>query len=328
MRETECLRRKIVFVETFEDKTKSFEGVPEKVVGELTRNFPEIKLETVRFLGSGLDNDGYLINEKEVFRFARNPEVNEATEREFKVLEYVSGELDGLTAQVLHKGFQENGARVSGQTYFGGTTLERSLLSDEIIAEMSRFLEKLHALPVESLRRSGIDDLGEKFFVEHYQRKMRNVLYPFLLSEMPHDAKLITDYAEKLYTEYLNDEQNFSYEPALVHADFVGEHIRVDLESQKIIGVIDWGGARIGDPDYDLWRSYANYGEDFLNKLLDTYSHEDPERLRKKLDFWFRSMLLKRVIRDIKNGATENTPRRIKKLKKHISGDAYFEYEL
>jgi aminoglycoside phosphotransferase (APT) family kinase protein len=56
-----------------------------------------------------------------------------------------------------------------------------------------------------------------------------------------------------------------------LHGDFLGDNIIVDPASGRLVGVIDWGNAAIGDPAMDfvtlvLWRGWR-----FMHAVLDAY---------------------------------------------------------
>ena len=97
------------------------------------------------------------------------------------------------------------------------------------------------------------------------------------------------NYVERLLKGYLSDASNFTYVPALLHADFGPEHIIYDDIAKAIVGVIDFGDIQIGDPDYDLMYLYEDYwGEKFIRELLKYYTHNNPGQLMTKLAFFSR----------------------------------------
>ena len=57
----------------------------------------------------------------------------------------------------------------------------------------------------------------------------------------------------------------------LKHGDFGTTNILYDPEKQELCGVIDFGGAALGDPAYDFAGLLSSYGEDFLNTCAKTY---------------------------------------------------------
>ena len=63
------------------------------------------------------------------------------------------------------------------------------------------------------------------------------------------------------FEDFLDNEANFQFEPVLIHADLLDDHVLLDLPGRKVSGVIDFGDVSIGDPALDLWESLqAFYG--------------------------------------------------------------------
>ena len=66
-------------------------------------------------------------------------------------------------------------------------------------------------------------------------------------------------------------DDRFSGKPVVLHGDFMPDNIIVDPGSGRLVGIIDWGNATLGDPALDfiwlvLWR-----GWDFALAVLDAY---------------------------------------------------------
>lgn len=61
-----------------------------------------------------------------------------------------------------------------------------------------------------------------------------------------------------------------------------------------------------------------------INELLKYYPHPDPERLKRKLDFFFRAQMVHRVVRPIMVGDQEGISRHMGRLRKHALGHAYW----
>lgn len=57
----------------------------------------------------------------------------------------------------------------------------------------------------------------------------------------------------------------------LKHGDFGTTNILFDLPRQMISGILDFGGAGLGDPAYDFAGLLSSYGEAFLQRCIMTY---------------------------------------------------------
>lgn len=86
---------------------------------------------------------------------------------------------------------------------------------------------------------------------------------------------------EKLFYEYLNEDTN--YTPTLIHGDLSSDHIFLDQEIDKINGVIDWGEASIGDPEFEYFAIYNDYGLDFVLELRNILKLDCNKRFINKL---------------------------------------------
>jgi aminoglycoside phosphotransferase (APT) family kinase protein len=111
--------------------------------------------------------------------------------------------------------------------------IEGEPLRDE---DARHFLDALHAFDATGLPLPADD------WVESYERQaeeFRAVVLPLLdVDERPR--------AEALFGEIASLAE---FEPTLVHGDLGPEHMR--CREGRLVGVIDWGDARIGDPALD-----------------------------------------------------------------------------
>jgi len=116
----------------------------------------------------------------------------------------------------------------------------RLIRGDPLVAEdpdgVRAFLEALHAVDVDNVPAQRPD------WLETYGRQaegFRRVVLPRLdLDERQRGEALLEEVAT------LTD-----FRPALTHSDLGPEHLLV--RDEKLVGVIDWGDARIGDPAID-----------------------------------------------------------------------------
>jgi len=132
----------------------------------------------------------------------------------------------------------------------------------------------------------------------HDLERARREVYPMV------NVK-VQEYCENLFSGYLKRTENFSYKPVLLHADISPEHILYDERMGEIVGIIDFGDIAIGDPDYDLMYLYADYGNDFIYRLLEHHRVEDYDRLFEKLEFFLECNTIHDVLIGIAYGDHE-----------------------
>jgi len=116
----------------------------------------------------------------------------------------------------------------------------RFIRGDALLAEdpdgVRTFLDALHAVDVGAVPARRPDWLEE---YREQAEEFRRVVLPLLdPDERPRGEALLAE------VETLTD-----FRPSLTHSDLGPEHLLV--RDEKLVGVIDWGDARIGDPAID-----------------------------------------------------------------------------
>ena len=302
---------------------------------DIEKNFPDVKVERIEYLGEGMGNTAFLVNGEFIFRFAKNEKADASIEKEIKALPEIQKRIDLPVPNFEYTGRQRNQFRVIGYKRVGGESLEKSDLvspegkvDEELTSQLATFFKQLHSIDVTTAKSWGLPKRNFRSQYENELQDARDRIYSLVEQTYPAEAELIKDYIEKLFAGYLDNRENFEYKPAVLHGDLEAEHIIFDQQSRKITGIIDWGGMRIGDPDYDLFRPYSHYGSEFIEEFLKHYPHPDPEHLRQKLDFFFRAQMIHRTVRPIILGDQEEARWHLDRLKKQALGQGYWYNEL
>jgi aminoglycoside 2''-phosphotransferase len=179
-----------------------------------------------------------------------------------------------------------------------GEPLDRALYDDlpgatqdSVVGDLAAFINAIHAFPVTEAVDCGVAPDGDKAgYVEDFRRAHQDVI-PLLHWEVRRDIK-------SQLGAFLEDEANFAFAPALLHADLWPEHVLFARDTGRVTGVIDFGDVSIGDPDYDLAFLAHRLGPGFMERLLRHYPHRDSRRLAEKL----RSFSLFNAIDDVFTG--------------------------
>ena len=166
----------------------------------------------------------------------------------------------------------EEPLRVRHRLVEGQAATERTLTSDDG-RRVGEFLRSLHDLPVNIYVESGIPDLvaARSELLATLDRMLHRVL-PLTPEELHEPgSELLRRVALKTPT-------------TLIHGDLGHHHLLV--RDDRVVAVIDWSDARVGDPAVDLgWALYAT-PEPFAAAVATAYGVEDGE-LSRALD-WYR----------------------------------------
>jgi aminoglycoside 2''-phosphotransferase len=96
-------------------------------------------------------------------------------------------------------------------------------------------------------------------------------------------------YAEQRFEAFLNEPANFQFEPSLIHHDLDRQNLLIDPETGSLSGVIDWEGARVGNPAIDLWLPLIDFAQlgiaDQLQDFFDAYGSFDRDRAQIQVEF-------------------------------------------
>ena len=183
---------------------------------------------TIVEIDVGYDFEVAIVDDDWVFRFPRRAGVEEALEVEIVLLPALAPVLPVAVPSFEH---------ISREPLFVGYRLIRGApLVDEDPNGVRAFLEALHAFDPAGLPVERLD------WVEAYRNQcaeFERLVFPLFDKDRHAEAKGL--FAE---TETLED-----VKPVLLHADLGPEHLLV--RDSRLVGVIDWGDARVGDPALD-----------------------------------------------------------------------------
>jgi aminoglycoside phosphotransferase (APT) family kinase protein len=205
----------------------------------LRARFPALEVHGVRAIEHGWDSLVLEVNGEYVFRFPRRPEVQEWMERELRLLPELAAT---LPVDVPRFEFvARNGLLCVGYRKLVGEPAD-SALDARAGEDLGRFLSALHGFPVERVRTLGVPYFDPTAWREHFERlcgDLRRRVLPLL-------TRSEGERAESVFASI----PALDFEPVLVHGDLGPEHVLV--RGGRVVGVIDWSDARIGDPALDF----------------------------------------------------------------------------
>jgi len=102
------------------------------------------------------------------------------------------------------------------------------------------------------------------------------------------------------FESYLSDPQSYAFEPVLRHGDFGTGNLIYDPEAECLAGVIDFGGACMGDGATDMAGLFSSFGEAFLLRCARYYP--EIEAASERIRFYYGTFALQEALFGIENG--------------------------
>ncbi|HKN98224.1 MAG TPA: phosphotransferase [Pseudonocardiaceae bacterium] len=227
-------------------------------------------MATVQLIPGGWGSFTFLVGGDHILRFARNADVAAAHRREAALLPKLAA---GVSFRVPEPDFF--GSWGEGRTCIGYPLIEgRGLTEADGWRALAGVLRELHSFPVE-VARSVLDRAGTVAEWRSGYRTLWADVESLVLPAL--DADLAGAVAAEFAAVLAGD---WDFQPVLVHGDLAPEHVLVD-DSGRVVGLIDFEDAAVGDPAIDFAGLLPLLGADRLDQLIADYGRPvDSERLR------------------------------------------------
>ncbi|MDX1624842.1 MAG: phosphotransferase, partial [Gemmatimonadota bacterium] len=137
--------------------------------------------------------------------------------------------------------------------------------------QLGGFLAALHGVDVSAAAGCGLEEMDHR----RRARELRRAISSGSGRKLPVPLRESLD---EVLREYLAGGAEWSYQPAILHADVSPGHVLVDPERSEVCGVIDWGDAAIGDPARDFVFLYEDWGREFLASAIEAYDPAETKR--------------------------------------------------
>ncbi|MED1410069.1 MULTISPECIES: phosphotransferase family protein [Bacillus] len=265
--------------------------------------YPELQIKSAYVNEIGQNNDVLIVNDNIVVRFPKYEKGIQKLRVETKLLERIR---PFITLQIPDPSYQTFQDEMPGKVFAGYKMIEGEPFWKEIFREMNDekqlqklactlagFLKELHGIPLSTfegvMQYESADMYSE---IRNLFTKLKEYVYPYMREEAKKGVSLS-------FESYLNEGSHFNFTPSLVHGDFGMTNILYSATKQDISGVIDFGGASIGDPAYDLAGIVASYGEDFL-QLFSSY-YPNLEAVKKRMYFYKSTFALQEALFGVLN---------------------------
>lgn len=196
-----------------------------------------------------------------IFRFARTPEVAAGQAREARLLPELSRRVSfGIPVPRFAGEWQ-------GHAYVGYAKILGGPISDgDDWTPLAGMLRELHGFPAEEAARL----LGREASTAAWRSDYVDLRREFDAGAIPAlDAELAAAVRQE-YDDFLNGQ--FDFAPTLVHRDLGAEHVMVDPDTRRPVGLIDFGDAAVGDPAIDFVGALVTVGDAATRELIAAYA--------------------------------------------------------
>ena len=208
-------------------------------------------------ISGGWDSEVHVLDRTWVVRVARRPEIAAQLSAEVALLAELGPLLPVAVPLVEASGPDWVAYRwIDGQPIGGRTSA----------ADVAAFLSALHRFPVARAGELGLPN-------DEWAMAVARKLDEFERRVLPLLGASERAVAKRRFDRFRNDAASFAFRPALIHADLGPEHLLCDAEG-RLVGVIDWTDARIGDPALDFAWLLHGLGPAFATELLAAYEGE------------------------------------------------------
>ncbi|MFN2231259.1 MAG: phosphotransferase family protein [Anaerolineae bacterium] len=269
----------------------------------IQRIYPDLAIGSAYLNQQGQYNDVLVVNEALIFRFAKVPAALQTLRQETAILRSIR---DHITLQIPDPVYHNLEGSVIGEAFVGypmiaGKPLWRDLyrtiddpdVLETIACQLATFLRELHAIPVEETIPIALPvEDGLDTWVDMYAR-IRDELFSYM---RPDARAQVAEHFES----YLDDPLAYAFEPVLRHGDFGTGNLIYDPDARRMAGVIDFGGAGLGDPATDMAGLLSSFGEPFLARCAAYYPAIEAASTR--IHFYHGTFALQEALFGIENG--------------------------
>jgi len=223
----------------------------------------------IAYLGDGCDFDAYRVNEF-VLRFPKREEYVQHYFNEVKLLDRLSELGHPWIPKYIGIWEEQNVYPYPFGAYplFPGTTGHRQpyILTDCDIERFSEFLQIVHTIDEQKLAKWGIPTVDYEWSPKDQSKQIEEDLRWLVSNNTLQNVEILS----KLYDSVIVP-QAFG-QKTLTHSDLLPEHIIVNPQEYRVVGVIDWADSMLGDPAADFVGLYLWQGREVTEKVLERYS--------------------------------------------------------
>ncbi len=243
----------------------------------IKKDFPNFEVGELRYLGSGWDNAAILVNDQFVFRFPRG--LFESSERlktdeiekEVSILNFLQ---DKVSFDVPKPDFVAPGFKYFGYKILGGTLWDKldNPFSDELLKSWIKIRCELN--------KAVSENEAKELKIPRYRTEKNEKFVRAYLADESSDPR-VKDMAQKAM-DYVLEHLKNNARWHLIHEDLQMSNCFVDVDGQKITGVIDFFEAELGPIEAEFY-FWSKWGRDMLEKMARLQEEYDGTKIDVRL---------------------------------------------
>lgn len=248
--------------------------------------FPAVDVSRFDLVGSGWEFDVFVTADRWAFRFPRRAEYQHRLEREQPVLELVRSQ---LLAEIAVPRVELPGApsrefpyAFAGHRFIEGIPADAvpPALQPELARSIGAALSAIHGIPVSAARQAGVREMGRPD-EGAYAWFRRNLDGATQLRDVDPTVREAVDWVSALAEPLQPSEAPTT----LIHQDLSPEHLVVDPSTGRLVGILDWTAALLGDPARDFVAPATFGGWRFVEMILEHYRGTVDAGFRQRLRY-------------------------------------------
>jgi len=273
-----------------------------EVINILKKKFPTLDNSEVSFLYHGSYNV-FNVRDEFIFRFLdkhfQNEKGKEMIKNENRILNLLKNHIDlEIPEQIFVS--NENEKLYLDYRKIRGISLSQCIESisrrktGQIATQISRFLNQLHS---QNLLSEIFPEI--KFSMKTYKKHWKEWYYKVRKNVIPILSAEQKKWVNELFETFLNNEENFNFNPCIAHCDFDSSNILVNPSNYQITGIIDFEQTKVYDPVIDLL--FYDEGKEFMDQLFKNYKIHNYCDLKERMEFFYNHMGLHYLMFGIEN---------------------------
>jgi aminoglycoside phosphotransferase (APT) family kinase protein len=248
--------------------------------------FPTVDVRALRHLGSGWDFDAFVTRDGWVFRFPRRAECSASVDYECAVQRLVAPVLPPTVAipqiELVAEATSAFPYRFSGYRLIAGVAADSvtSHVTPTLARDIGAALATIHGIPETTARAAGVIEMGDDDFGRQQWMERRLTLASEVRGLDP-----ALDHAIDWVRQVSLPLPRFQGPLRFVHNDLSPDHLIVDATTGRLVGIIDWTDAVLGDEARDFVVLAAWQGWRFVDDVLRSYPHSVDHEFRERISY-------------------------------------------